>query len=126
VATLLVDSTVHIQWWRGRQSVVEWLASNAAEDLATSVVSVAEIFTGARREAEARWTAYFSRFHVVPIDEHTARTAGGLRFRLARSGRGLSLSDGLIAAQGLLNDWPVATANVKDFVPTGVRLIEVR
>ena len=100
--------------------------ANTGEDLATSVVSVAEVFAGAAPHTEARWDAYFQRFRLASVDERVARLAGGLRFRLARRGTELSLSDALIAAQALMNDWPVATANVKDFAPAGVRILEVR
>ena len=124
--TILVDSTVHIQWWRGRKSVAEWLAVRAGPDLATSVIALTEAFTGAKPEVEARWDAYFARFRIVPVDARVARLAGNLRFRLARNGHQLSLPDGLIAAQALLNDWTIATANVRDFAPTGVRIEAVR
>lgn len=122
---LLVDSTVHIQWGRGFAPIPEWLDAHEADGLVTSAVSVAEIYSGVPPEQSERWAAYFQRFQVAGVDHGIAVFAGEMRFRLARGGFQLHFADSLIAATGILNDWPVATSNVKDFAITGVQLVAV-
>lgn len=126
MAGFLVDSTVHIHWGRGSLVAQAWLDEHAADELYTSVISIAEVYVGVPPGDYERWRNHLDLFIEVPVDSETALISGGLRFRLARQGRQLQLADGLIAAQALMNDWTIATANVSDFAPTGVRLEEIR
>ena len=114
-----MDSTLHIQWWRGTARAVSWLRENAEEELLTSAISVGETYSGVKPVDEGLWRRYFAEFRIIAVDGPTAEFAGSLRYRLARKGRQIELPDTLIAAQALLNGWPVVTANVKDFARPG-------
>jgi predicted nucleic acid-binding protein len=69
-----------------------------AQPLATSVITIAELYVGVRDGKE--WTqldAFVSAFQTLPLDAVTAIRAGLLRRRYARS-HGTGLADALIAA----------------------------
>ncbi|MEO8539089.1 MAG: type II toxin-antitoxin system VapC family toxin [bacterium] len=121
----LVDSTVHIHWARGFGPAVDWLDGHAIDELNTSVISIAEVYSGASPSQLDQWPSYFRQFKVIGIDEEIAVFAGELRYGLARQGYQIHLPDALIAATAILRAATVVTANAKDFVITGAQVFEL-
>ncbi len=111
-------------------AVALWVQVQPPEDLYVSVITIGEIKYGAalqRRKQPAfaelldRWleaVANLFRDRVLPFDEAAARRWGLLHAEL-----GYTNSDLQIAAIALHNSLAVVTRNVRDFVPTGVTVL---
>jgi toxin FitB len=113
--------------------VQQWVNGRQADELGTTAITVAEIGYGierlpdGRRKASLRSAAIdiFSALGalVKPFDSQAAVWFGPIMVR--RAGRGLPIEgfDAQIAAICRSHEATLATRNVKDFVETGVRLV---
>jgi predicted nucleic acid-binding protein len=121
----LLDSTVVIDFLRGRQEAVNYLNSLLPVGAPlTHVVVVAEVIRGARdRREQAAIEASIAPFQIVAPDEADARASLDLlrRYRLSH---GIGWADCLIAATAIRRDLIVVTTNVKHFTPIpGLRVL---
>jgi toxin FitB len=129
----LVDTNVLSEWRKPEPNagVVEWFRAARADELYLSVVTVGEIRRGIaklqqrgeHRKASAieSWLASTkARFaeRLVPITAEVAEEWGACGVHPP-----VPTADGLIAATARVHGWTVVTRNVKDFEPTGARLL---
>lgn len=98
-------------------------AARMPDELATSVVTVAELHAGvlAAKDTDARARRLstldaLSDVEVLPIDEGAARAWAQLRVHLAEAGRRVNVNDLWIAATALSRGLPVVTQD-NDFDP---------
>jgi len=112
------------------RAVQEWYASSTLTDLYLSVVSVRELYYGAYRKRNKdpaggnellRWieSIVLPMFgnNILSIDTETTRLDAALNVPVSRPA-----GDSLIAATALRHGLVVATRNVSDFAPMGVRV----
>ncbi|MFZ5923893.1 MAG: type II toxin-antitoxin system VapC family toxin [Bacillota bacterium] len=120
--TYLLDTTVFIDVSRGNQRVTDWLMSQAAEPetIATSVVVVAEYFSGLPRDKRDQARGYLSAFNVLPVTFEDAVRAGEIRWDYARKGIMIAVADALHGAVAVRRGLTVVTSNPAHFpfVPT--------
>lgn len=110
----LLDSDVLIDYLRGFSPAVNYFKT-LGDAAAISVVSVTEIFSGARNEdEEAAMNDLFSTMIVIPVDENIAREAGRLRRRFFRSHQ-VETADALIAATSILHRLRLVTLNRRHY-----------
>jgi toxin FitB len=111
------------------KEVLGWFAAQRKNTLFLSVVSIQELYYGAllkqRKDQSVgqqllRWIDDFViagfQGRIFPIEIRIARRTAELNVPVTRPYR-----DALIAATALEHDMIVATRNVKDFQPMGVR-----
>ncbi len=111
---LLLDTDVLVEYLRGRPKAVEYL-EGLTSDLYLSVISVAELFAGAKGDEEERSLKQFLlAFAILPITEKVARL-GGLYRRDFRPSHGTGLADALIAATAVENGVNLVTFNRRHF-----------
>jgi predicted nucleic acid-binding protein len=111
---LLLDTDVLVEYLRGRQTAVDYLES-LTSDLCVSVISVAELFAGARdREEERSLKQFLLAFALLPVTEKVAQR-GGLYRRDYGPSHGTGLADALIAATAEENGANLATFNRRHF-----------
>jgi predicted nucleic acid-binding protein len=111
---LLLDSDVLIDYLRGFSPAVNYFET-LGDATAISVVSVTEIFSGARNQnEEAAMNDLFSTMVVIPVDENIAREAGRLRRQFLRSHQ-VEIADALIAATSILHRLRLVTLNRKHY-----------
>jgi predicted nucleic acid-binding protein len=117
VPGLLLDTTVLIDWLRGREPVRERLSEVWArgDDAFVCAVSVEEVSRGIHRIEEDDFEQLLAGLVVAPLGIPEGRLAGWWRRTLARRGRTLSQSDALIAAAAVGVGARIATANLGDF-----------
>ncbi len=111
---LLLDTDLLVEYLRGREEAIEYL-EGLTSDLYLSVISVAELFAGAKGDEEERsLKQILLAFVVLPVTEKVARL-GGLYRRDFRTSHGTGLADALIAATAEENGARLVTFNRRYF-----------
>jgi predicted nucleic acid-binding protein len=112
--------------------VLQWL--DAAENCYISVLTIGELQRGidlapdpVRRERLKRWLhdkvlAQFA-LRTLPVTVSVAQAWGTLHASLQKAGSNLPSIDGLLAATALIHQLTLVTRNQRDFVATGVHLL---
>ncbi|HLA88545.1 MAG TPA: type II toxin-antitoxin system VapC family toxin [Anaerolineales bacterium] len=112
---ILCDTNILIEFYKGRADVMEIFNAVGISNLAVSVVTVGELFYGARDKRELRnLREHISLLNQIPIDEYISNVYLSLLEKYSLSHR-LSIPDALIAATALYHSIPLYTLNVKDF-----------
>ena len=120
---VLLDSTVLIDYLRGRPAVARVLRLEALGDVAcTTAVNIEEVYRGLRPAEEERADTLLRGLVILPLGLREGRQAGEWRQRFASEGRTLPQSDCLIAAAAESAAALLATGSPKDFPMEGIRL----
>lgn len=120
---ILIDSTVLIDFERGRMDLEDRITGRDDEPFLLSVVSVSELLHGVHRAGDrtrrARRSAFveavLDRFPILAIDLPTARAHAELWAELATAGTPICAHDLWLAAAALAHGLTLATANVRHF-----------
>jgi predicted nucleic acid-binding protein len=114
---LLLDTSVLIDVLRTKKRRREELAElvRSGHTLATTVLNVAELYSGMLRGEEARTEALLGNMDCYDLTGSAARLAGRLKRDWSRKGRTLSLPDMIVAAVAIENGFHLFTDNRKDF-----------
>jgi predicted nucleic acid-binding protein len=133
---IVVDTNVVSELMRPAPdvAVVTWVRQQSRGSLATTAITVAEIRFGlarlpeGRRATQLRWLAddVLAAFpaQVLAFDAAAAAAYGAIAAARERAGHPIDALDGQIAAICRSHGAPLATRNTKDFVQTGVELID--
>ena len=116
-------------------NVLAWLDERPTRELFVTAVTEAEVRTGIaflpegkRRTAiaDAADRAFGGLFagRVLPFDSEAARAYAGIAAARRAAGRPVSQADGQIAAIARAHGMALATRNRRDFVGTGIDLID--
>jgi predicted nucleic acid-binding protein len=120
---VLLDSTVLIDYLRGRPAVQRVRSLRARGDTAcTTPINVEEVVRGLRPSEQPTADEFFAGLVTLPIGLAEGRQAGTWRREYAARGRTLWQADCLIAASAVSYDATLVTGNPKDFPMRGVRL----
>ena len=121
---LLLDTSVLIDGLRARNQRRELLAdlARAGHTLTTTVLNVAELYSGMRTGEEARTESFLSGLLCYGLSGTTARLAGKWKFAWSQKGRTLALADALVAAIASEQQCHLLTDNRKDFPMSEVKL----
>jgi predicted nucleic acid-binding protein len=113
--------------------IINWIVLNA-KDIALPTVTIAEICFGIEKIAEEVRAQRFASsltnlctqfaIRIYSFDEKSAHVYGRLMAASERRGRPMETQDCMIAAITLSNNARLATRNGKDFVATGVPLVD--
>ncbi len=111
-------------------AVIDWLRKNEA-DLAIDSVVLGEVLYGVlklprgrKREVLERWFEHMvSRVVCLSWTAAIGERWAHLLVSLRSKGLNTPVTDTMIAATALVHDLAVATRNVRDFQPTGVRVV---
>lgn len=112
---ILCDTNILIEFYRGRADVIETLSAVGVSNLAISVITVGELYFGARDKRELKkLRENLSLLQQIPIDEEISKLHIELLEKYSLSHR-VSIPDALIAASALRYSIPLYTLNTKDF-----------
>ncbi len=132
---VLIDTNVLSEVRRpdADQSVKLHLSSAPHGSLFISVVSIGEIVyglsrlvAGPKKRSLTSWVANLEEQFaetILPVDLETCRIWGELTARRQAKGHAIEARDGLLAATAVRHGLHLMTRNTKDFVDTGVLLI---
>ena len=126
--SVLLDTGAVIAHLRGLAGIAELLAGFAQDGLlATSVVTVVEIWQGAKEREVERTRLFFTGVKVIPLDGALAEASGQLARALREKGHTVGLADAIVAATAQCFDVPVLTTNSKHFeCMSGLRVYDLR
>lgn len=121
----LLDANILIGWLNGQRPAIELLQSLAtsAAVLAVNAISTAETYSGLRERDAARAEQLFKAFDFWVIEFYVAKLAGELRYKYARQGTTLAVTDTLLAAQAIARDATLITDNSRDFPMPELKLL---
>lgn len=134
---IVLDTNVISESFRPRPepALVAWMES-LDEEVAITAVTLAELMAGlrrlpaGRRRAEleqsvlAALTPYRQSRAILAFDEVAADRYSDVLLARERAGAPIATADAQIAAMCLANDAVLATRNTRDFVHTGVELLD--
>ena len=113
-------------------SVLNWLTVHQSE-IFLSTITVGELQSGISQLADGRKKSFLQqwlddlrhKFHemILDFDESTALVWGHLDANLTRRGRKIPARDSFLAASALDHRLSLATRNEKDFLGTGVEIV---
>jgi predicted nucleic acid-binding protein len=119
---ILLDSDVIIAWLRGLEpfrSVIPGMLEEG-KNLSWTVVSVAEIFAGARPKEKRDIANLFLVLELLPLTQEIGKKGGRYLAAYARS-HGVELGDAMIAAAASVNKIPLWTLNKKHYPMKDIR-----
>jgi predicted nucleic acid-binding protein len=112
---ILCDTNILIEFYKGCADVTETLSGVGVSNLAISVITVGELYFGARDKRELKsLRENLSLLQQIPINEEISKLHLGLLEKYSLSHR-LSIPDSLIAATALHYSISLYTLNTKDF-----------
>ncbi|MDA0745947.1 MAG: type II toxin-antitoxin system VapC family toxin [bacterium] len=120
---ILIDSSVLIDFERGRIDLSARVEGREDEAFFLSVISASELLHGVYRATDsrirARRTAFveaaLERFPLLPVDLKTARTHAQVWADLMARGLSIGLHDSWLAATCIAYGLTIATGNVREF-----------
>lgn len=115
--------------------ITDWVRKNepliyiSAVTLGEIQRGIAYLDEGAKKRKLTEWLEAlrlaFSEA-ILPVDEPVALRWGLLTGELKKRGRSLPIIDSLLAATALERNLTLVTANTKDFISSGVKLLDPR
>lgn len=97
IEPLLIDTDILVDYLRGYARAIDYL-DNLMTPIFVSVITVAELYAGARGDSErSKLDTFVSAFGVLPVD-HQVAIQGGIYRRDYGPGHGVGLADALIAS----------------------------
>jgi predicted nucleic acid-binding protein len=112
---ILCDTNILIEFYKDNKDVAESLRAIGVPNLAVSVITVGELYFGARDKRELlKIKKHLANLKQIPVDEETSSLCLSLLENYSLSHR-LNLPDALIAATALHHNLELYTFNVKDF-----------
>ena len=111
----MLDTCVLVDVLRGRQAALDWMLKAAAQPMAVSAMTVAELYVGATTPARVRAAReLLDVMETISIDGGIAQRAAAWRRRYGPS-HGVGLADTLIAATAQASRKTFVTVNVRHF-----------
>jgi len=120
MTSYLLDTSIIIDYLRGKQSAVE-LLNNIEGELVSSYVCLAELYEGVFRvnnsnEMEKAVNKFFSSLvFVYGLDKKVSKKFGELRALLKKKGKIIEDLDLILAATCIVNNLTLITLNQKHF-----------
>jgi predicted nucleic acid-binding protein len=114
---ILLDTSVLINLLHERQEPIRLIRDLIVGGavLATSSVSIAELYAGMRKGEEAATEELISGLECLPLTPGIARNAGNITAARRRIGKTHTLADMMIAATAIEHGYRLLTDNRKDF-----------
>lgn len=124
LTTYLLDSTVLIEWLRGREAIKDTMLRlvDAGHVLGTSCVNLAEVEAGLRQHERRSAGALLDRLRFLPTDRQAAHRAGRYQAEWAGKGRTIQTPDALVAGTARGNGAVLVTHNTSDFPMEDLRV----
>jgi predicted nucleic acid-binding protein len=123
----LIDSDILIDLFNKQKSIISFIERLSAEgNLFASVLSISELSAGWNtKQTQLYLPQLYDIVQIATITQTIAELAGELRYKYRANGRTLPTIDTLIAATCIVNDYCLATRNVKDYPITELQFCKI-
>jgi tRNA(fMet)-specific endonuclease VapC len=116
----ILDTNTCIYALKRQGRVVERLRQHSPDDIAATIITVAELWFGARKSVRPEATrrevdAFLEPLELLPFDRGAAEAYAQLRFVLEHDGRPIGERDLLIASIAVARGLTVVTHNLSEF-----------
>ena len=113
----LLDTTALIDFSKRRDPAFSQIRSwiRAGDTLGACAITIGEFYAGLSQEDALDWEEFVTALVYWPISPRAAMTAGQDRYRFARQGIAITITDAFVAAVAREHGAIVVTANVKDY-----------
>lgn len=120
----LLDTDTCIYALKGNESVLRNLLSSAREDVAISVITEAELRTGAAKSSSSAKTArrvenFLQPLLILEFTSNDSIAYASVRSKLERAGTPIGPLDTIIAAQAVARKLTIVTNNEREFQRVG-------
>jgi len=132
---IIIDTTVIIDIWRGKNSIKKCLEGKSDEKLCISAITIEEIYEGLGYTKEKKGVEIFEKFRdqyekifgdfeIIPIDLLILKQAGIKKGQLRSKGLILDTADCIIGITAeLINAKNIITRNPKHFEEFKVEIV---
>ena len=122
---VVIDACIFIKHWRSKNRADTLLTELLQHRTAyVSAVAKYEVLIGADEREMDEWYQIFEDIIVLPFDDVAADVARMIFRQLKQENKQIDISDILIAATAIANDYPLATFNRNHFERVrGLRLV---
>lgn len=128
--TIIIDSDILIDFFRGKKEAVEWINNNRNKiNFATTVINVFELYTSAYKSFDQNKKIkeledFLNTIKILDLTSDYAKEAARQRTNLEKSGSMIDMGDLLIASIAITNNFQLKTNNKKHFERIeGLRLV---
>jgi predicted nucleic acid-binding protein len=112
--SILLDTDVLVDFFRGHPKAVAFINKHSDRIILSAIV-VAELFAGAKGDAElSALEEFVSIFRVVPVNVEIAKAGGLYRSKFGKS-HGVGLADAILAATAEAENAELKTLNTKHY-----------
>jgi predicted nucleic acid-binding protein len=112
--SILLDTDVLADFFRGYPKAVDFM-NNHSDHIIISAIVVAELFAGAKGDAElSALEEFVSIFRVAPVNVEIAKAGGLYRSQFGKS-HGVGLADAILAATAEAENAELKTLNTKHY-----------
>ena len=112
--SILLDTDVLVDFFRGHPKAVAFM-NNHSDHIIISAIVVAELFAGAKGDAElSALEEFVSIFRVAPVNVEIAKAGGLYRSKFGKS-HGVGLADAILAATAEAENAELKTLNTKHY-----------
>jgi predicted nucleic acid-binding protein len=112
--SILLDTDVLVDFFRGHPKAVDFM-NNHSDHIIISAIVVAELFAGAKGDAElSALEEFVSIFRVAPVNVEIAKAGGLYRSKFGKS-HGVGLADAILAATAEAENAELKTLNIKHY-----------
>lgn len=125
MARYLLDSDAVIGYLNGRPQATALVSQmySTRDELCVCDVVVSEVYSGLHPHHYTRAEPLFANCLFLETTWQVAQQAGEWRYRFARRGISLQVTDAMIAATALAHSATVVTANVRDYPMEEVNIL---
>lgn len=113
----LLDTTALIDFSKRRDpayvQILTWI--EAGDTLAACAITLAEFYAGLSVDEAREWEEFVTALAYWPISPEAAMRAGQDRYRFARQGTAITITDALLAAVAREREAVLVTGNIKDY-----------
>lgn len=109
-AKYLLDTVIIIDHLNGINDATEWILSKPDNEIVISVITRAEVLTGAAKSEKSKIILLLDKYSCLPIDTFIADEAAKLRQKFR-----WKLPDAFQAALAITHQLKLVTRNTKDF-----------
>ena len=111
----LIDTNFLVDYLSGKEEFVAKFIELSKSDLHVSVITCAELLSGAEDEQIKEVNDFLNSFRTIPVTDDLSRKAGITRAKLRKKGYKKTLADILIGQTALEYNLILVTGNPKDF-----------